>query len=84
MRTVGGKHSFLVSFLTVSFRGASSTLDIAECRRRVPYIAAGVLATLIRLACFTGGLDLFGRPQIGLGEFYVLFRAGNLALVSFC
>ena len=33
-------------------------------------------------AGIAGCLDLLGSPKIGLGEFYVLPCAGNLALMS--
>lgn len=67
--------ALIFSFLTVSLRRAPSTLNVPECRGRVPYIATGALTTLISLACFTSSLDLFRRPQVGLGESYVLFRS---------
>jgi hypothetical protein len=68
MRTARGKHSLLVSFLTVSFRGTAGALDViaAEGRRRTPHITV-VTAASSGPASFPGGLDLFRRPQVGLG-----------------
>jgi hypothetical protein len=84
MRAAHGKHRF-ASFLTVSFRRAAGTLNvgIAEGGRRVPYVIVAAAASG-GAAGFAGCLNLFGGSQVGFRKLHVLFRTGNLALVSFC
>lgn len=84
IRTLRGEHSVsMTSFLPVSFRRAASAAGLAtpKCRRGLAHIDIAV--PHVRAACFPGGLDLFRRPQVGLGELHMLFCASNLALVPF-
>ena len=83
VRTSHGKHSLLVSFLTVGFRRAAGTLYVApHYGRRRSQILIGAATTPSGAAGFARSLDLFRRPEVRLGELYPLSFAGNLTLVS--
>jgi hypothetical protein len=85
--TVYGTHSLLSPIHTS--RGLNASLDstpargrlmISERWERVMYIRSAPTAS--GAACFPGGLNLFRRPHVGLGEPDLVLRPGNLPLVS--
>ena len=69
--------------LPVSFRGTAHGGNAAapERQRGATYVGRRALVPA-GSARFLSGFDLFRGPEVGLGDFNVLFGARNLALVS--
>jgi hypothetical protein len=77
--------AFVASFLPVSFCRTARTarLVASECRQSAAETTFAATVQ-VRAAGFAGSLNLFRRPQVGLGELHPLLCASNLALVPFC